>query len=77
MRRGNMDFQDMLERMPPLKLAELKTGDAIMLSATNGADSGRVTAINVLAGVEPLLTAAPQGGQQIFGTWNFDIGLPQ
>jgi hypothetical protein len=77
MRRGGVDFQDMLERMPPLKLAELKAGDAIMLSATNGADPASVMAINVLAGVEPLLTAAPQGGQQIFGAWNFDIGLPQ
>jgi hypothetical protein len=77
MRRGGMDFQDMLERMPPLKLDELKAGDAIMLSSTNGADPASVTAINVLAGVEPLLTAAPQGGQQIFGNWNFDIGLPQ
>lgn len=77
MRRGGADFQEMLERMPPLKLDELKSGDAIMLSATNGADPASVTAINVLAGVEPLLTAAPQGGQQIFGNWNFDIGLPQ
>jgi hypothetical protein len=77
MRRGGMDFQDMLERMPPLKLDELKVGDAIMLSSTNGSDPASVTAINVLAGVEPLLTAAPQGGQQIFGNWNFDIGLPQ
>jgi Cu/Ag efflux protein CusF len=77
MRRGNMDFQDMLERMPPLTLAELKPGDAIMLAAANGSDPASVTAINLLAGVEPLLTAAPEGGQQIFGTWNFDIGLPQ
>jgi hypothetical protein len=77
MRRGGGDFQDMLERMPQLKLDELKPGDAIMLSATNGTDPASVTAINVLAGVEPLLTAAPQGGQQIFGNWNFDIGLPQ
>jgi len=77
MRRGNMDFQDLLERMPPLTLAELKPGDAIMLAAANGSDPASVTAINLLAGVEPLLTAAPEGGQQIFGTWNFDIGLPQ
>jgi hypothetical protein len=77
MRRGGADFQDMLERMPPLTLAELKAGDAIMLSATHGPDPARATAINLLAGVEPLLTAAPQGGEQIFGTWNFDIGLPQ
>ena len=74
MRRGNMDFQDMLERLPPLKLEDLKAGDAVMLSGSNGADPARVTAINLLAGVEPLLTAAPKGGQQIFGSWNFDIG---
>jgi len=77
MRRGNMDSQDMVERLPPIKLEDLKVGDAIMLSSTNGTDGSRVTAINVLAGVEPLLTAAPQGGQQIFGSWNFDIGLPE
>jgi hypothetical protein len=76
-RGGGMDFQDMLEHMPPLTLADLKVGDAIMLSGTNGADSTRVMAINLLAGVEPLLTAAPQGGQQIFGAWNFDIGAPE
>ena len=74
MRRGNMDFQEMLERLPPLTVADLKAGDAIMLSGGDGADPSRVTAINLLAGVEPLLTAAPQGGQQIFGSWNFDIG---
>jgi hypothetical protein len=77
MRRGGMDFQDILEKMPPMAIADLKAGDAIMLSAASGGESGRVTAINLLAGVEPLLTAAPQGGQQIFGNWNFDIGLPQ
>lgn len=76
-RRGGMDFQDMLERMSPLTVADLKAGDAIMLSATHGPDPARATAINLLAGVEPLLTAVPQGGEQIFGTWNFDIGLPQ
>jgi Cu/Ag efflux protein CusF len=77
MRRGNMDFQDMLERMPQIKLADLKVGDAVMLSSTTGTDGARVAAINLLAGVEPLLTAAPKGGQEIFGSWNFDIGLPQ
>ncbi len=76
-RGGGMDFQDMLEHMPTLTLADLKVGDAIMLSGTNGADPTRVMAINLLAGVEPLLTAAPQGGQQIFGSWNFDIAPPE
>ncbi len=77
MRRGNLDFQDMLERLPPMKVADLKVGDAVMCSGGDGADPSRVTAINLLAGVEPLLTAAPQGGQQIFGSWNFDTAGPQ
>ena len=75
MRRGNMDFQDMLDRLPPMTMADLKAGDAIVLSAGSGADSNRVTAINLLAGVEPLLQAAPQGGRQILGDWNLDIGM--
>jgi len=74
MRRGSMDFQDMLERLPPMTVAELKPGDAVMLSAGDGADPGRVAAITLLAGVEPLLQAAPQGGRQIFGDWNLDMG---
>jgi hypothetical protein len=69
-----MDFQDMLERLPPMTIAELKPGDAVMLSAGDGADPGRVSAITLLAGVEPLLQAAPQGGRQIFGDWNLDMG---
>jgi len=75
MRRGSMDFQEMLERLPPVTVADLKAGDAVVLSAGDGADPGRVTAINLLAGVEPLLQAAPQGGRQILGDWNLDIGM--
>jgi hypothetical protein len=73
-RSGNMDFHDMLERMPAFTLAELKNGDAIILSSTASADPSKVTAITVVAGVEPLLTAAP--ARQIGGALSFDIGMP-
>ena len=72
--RGNMDFSDMLERMPAFNLAELKAGDALILSSTRGADPSKATAITVVYGVEPLLTAAPE--RQIGGMWNFDIPMP-
>ncbi len=72
--RGNMDFADMLERMPALNIADLKSGDAIILSATKGADAARATAITVVAGVEPLLTAAPE--RSVGTSWNFEIGMP-
>ncbi len=75
--RGNGDFQQMLERMPAFTLADLKPGDAIIISGTAGADPNRVTAITLVSGVEPLLTA-PRGNQALGGAWNFgDIGLPQ
>ena len=73
-----MDFNQMLERAPAITLAELKQGDAIIISSTTGAQPGRVTAITVVAGVEPILTAAPQGERgQLGGAWTFDMGLPQ
>ena len=75
---GGGDLQRLLERMPTLGVAELKPGDAIIVSSTQGVDPARITAITLVAGVEPLLTAAPQGGRQLGGTWNFgDIGMPQ
>ncbi len=70
------DMQQMLERMPPLKLEDLKVGDALIISSTNGADPGQVTAITLVAGVEPILTAAPGGSQRaaMLGSWNLDMG---
>jgi Cu/Ag efflux protein CusF len=74
-RGGRPDFQQMLERMPALTLAELKPGDAVILSATRGSQPSQVTAIALLAGVEPLLASgAPD--PQLGGMWNFEIGMP-
>jgi hypothetical protein len=77
--RGGMDFQQALERMPALTLAELKPGDAIVISSTSGADPSQVTAIVVVAGVEPLLAGTSQGGPRLggaSGALDFEIGLP-
>ena len=71
------DMQQMMERMPAITLTELKAGDDIIISSTTGAEPGRVTAISVIAGVEPLLRAAPERATS-FGGWNFgEIGIPQ
>lgn len=75
-RQGAPDMQQMLDRMPAVTLDDLKPGDAIMVASTVGADPGEVTAITLLAGVEPLLTAAPGGGQQMtLGSWNLDLNM--
>jgi hypothetical protein len=54
------DSGQTLDRLPAMPLSELKPGDAIMLSSTTGSDPARVTAVMLLAGVEPLLTASPR-----------------
>ena len=85
---GGVDFQEILERLPAITLAELKAGDMIIVSSTAGAEPGRVTAIAVVSGVEPLLgamqarqaaapagAAGPQSAPPSTGI-NFGIGLP-
>jgi hypothetical protein len=71
------DLQQMLEHMPALKLEELKPGDAIIVASTEGTDPGQVTAITLLAGVEPILSAAPGGSQRavMLGSWNLDMNM--
>jgi hypothetical protein len=68
---GAPDFQRMLSRMPQATLADLKKGDAVMIVATQSTDSGGVTAITLLSGVEPILTASPSASQAMFmAGWN-------
>jgi hypothetical protein len=65
----------MIERMPPLSLADLKPGDALVISSTAGAEPDKITAITLLAGVEPILTSAPKGRQGMaLGNWNLGMG---
>jgi hypothetical protein len=68
------DVGQMLDILPAMPLAELKVGDAIMVSTTQGTDPGRVTAITLLAGVEPLLTASPNATRDIMSGWNLGGG---
>ncbi|HMD33280.1 MAG TPA: hypothetical protein VKG84_15295 [Candidatus Acidoferrales bacterium] len=56
------DFQQTVNRLPQVTLADLQKGDAVILVATESGESGPVTAITLLGGVEPLLTA-PRGSQ--------------
>jgi hypothetical protein len=72
--RGGGDIGQILERSPAIPLSDLKPKDAIMVSTTMGTDPTRVTAIMLLAGVEPILTAAPNATRDIMGTWNLSGG---
>jgi len=68
--QGSPDLQQALSRMPAATLAELNKGDAVMIVATAGTQDAGVTAITLLAGVEPILEASPKGGQSILSPWS-------
>lgn len=64
-------MQQMLSRIPPASLADVQKGDAVMVVSNEGTGSGGVTAITLLAGVEPILEASPNGGQtMILPPWS-------
>jgi len=73
---GPPDFQQMLSRMPAVTVTDLQKGDAVILVATQGSAASGPTAITLLAGVEPILTAAPSGtrASTILSPWN--LGAP-
>ena len=70
---GGGDPNQMLSRLPPIKISDLKKGDAVMLVSTDGTTD--VTAITLLAGVEPLLEA-PAASQSLLNNWSMGSSAP-
>jgi Cu/Ag efflux protein CusF len=70
-----LDPAHAVERSPVITLADLKNGDALMINTSVGQDPSKVTAITLIAGVEPLLTApaARNGQDPSSGSWGIDI----
>lgn len=71
---SRMDLETVLERAPIIQLASLQRGEAVMIVATeDGSDAnGSVSAVKLLAGVEPLLEA-PQA-QDLLSSWSLSSG---
>jgi hypothetical protein len=86
MRGGGFNINDMLERLPTISVADVKVGDTIIVSSTQGVDPTRLTAIALVSGADTLLTMLaprPQAGQTPNpaaglggGGITFGIGLP-
>lgn len=74
---GRGDFQQMLSRLPAATIADLQKGDAVMIVTTEGLASGGVTAITLLAGVEPILTASPASQAMMLSPWSIGAGAPE
>lgn len=60
-RRAGGDLGQMMSRLPALKFDELTKGSAVMIVTTAGSTTTDATAITLLTGVEPILTASPNG----------------
>jgi hypothetical protein len=70
---GAFDPQMMLSRAPAIQLTDVKKGDAVMLVATQGATD--LTAISLLAGVEPILEAP--AASNLLSNWSMSSGAPE
>jgi len=62
-RSAGADLSQMIGRLPAITLADLHKGDAVMIVASDAATS--VTAVTLLTGVDPILTANPNGGMDL------------
>jgi hypothetical protein len=69
---GAADFQQMVSRLPAVTLADLQKDEAVMIVSTTGTGGSEVTAITLLSGVEPILTASPNGmgAAALLSGWN-------
>src|SRR6185295_14982369 len=64
--RGGFNINEMLERLPTISVADVKVGDTIIVSSTQGVDPSRLTAISLVSGADTLLAMLaprPQPGQ--------------
>jgi hypothetical protein len=50
--RGGFNINDMLEKLPTISVADVKVGDTIIVSSTQGVDPTRLTAIALVSGAD-------------------------
>lgn len=75
--RGGMDLNRVLDQQASVQLADLKPGDPLIVTGAASADMAKLTATALVAGVDPILRAAPQNGPDpLGGNWNLGDGGP-
>jgi hypothetical protein len=71
----NGDPNKVLDQQPSIELADLKAGEPVVVTGAPSTDMAKMTAVSVVAGVDPILRAAPQNGPDpLGGNWNFGGG---
>ena len=73
-RNGAPDFQQLLNRVPAVTLADLHKGDAVLIVSTEGSTSAGGTVITLVSGVDPILRASPSSTAMILAPWS--LGAP-
>lgn len=73
--RGGVSPQEMIERLPAITIADLKTGDGIIVLSTKETDSTRAVAIIVAAGVDSFLKRQ-QEAKATRPDYQLDLALP-
>jgi Domain of unknown function (DUF5666) len=70
------DLSQLVSRLPNQTVADLKTGDAVMIVASQpDSASSTVTCVTLLSGVEPILAATPSGGPALtLSPWSLGGG---
>jgi hypothetical protein len=72
--RAGMDLSQMLSRLPTESVAGLKVGEAVMIVATSPMGTETPAAVTLLAGVDPILTASPNGQALSLSPWSIGGG---
>ena len=67
-RGGAGQIQNLIDQQPDAKIADLKPGEPIIVSGPSSPDSSNFSAMMVLAGVDPILRAAPSTGADPLGS---------
>ncbi|HWF08732.1 MAG TPA: hypothetical protein VG297_09715 [Bryobacteraceae bacterium] len=75
----NADPSKLLDTQPTIEFADLKAGEPVVVTGASSSDTSKLTAMSLVAGVDPILRAAPQNGADpLGGSWNFgDSAAPQ
>jgi hypothetical protein len=73
-KHGAPDIANLLQHAPSIQLSDLKKGDAVMV-VSSAPGAGPMTAITVVAGVEPLLQGSSTASEGLFSaSWNLGAG---
>jgi len=69
-RGGAPDFQQVIGRLPAVTISDLQKDEAVMIVSTPGTGGMEVSAITLLSGVEPIITASPSNAAALLSGWN-------